>query len=187
MYASPQLPHHPEDLNWKDCRDFQCPKAPPDVRHWLLDTGSLTEHLVAASAGNFRVELLQHHWQRPLPSECRALQLPARSRAIVREVFLLCHGEPWVFARSVIPARSLHGRLQRLRKFSARSLGQLLFSDRSMRRQPFELARIPGEHSLIPAAVRQAETVWGRRCRFDLANKPILVSEIFLPTFKPWT
>lgn len=186
MYASPHLSHQPEDLNWKDYRDFLCPRAPLSTRHWLLDTGSLTEHLVTASHGQFRVQLLQHHWQRPLPSESRALQLPPRERAIVREVFLLCHNEPWVFARSVIPARSLRGRLQRLRKFSDRSLGQLLFNDRSMRRQAFELARIPGEHGSIPPEVRQRETLWGRRCKFTLGEKPILVSEIFLPAFRPW-
>lgn len=155
------------------------------MRDWLLDAGSLTQRLISASDNHFRVQLLCHHWQRPLPSERRILDLGLRDRAIVREVLLLCHGEPWVFARSVIPARSLHGSLRRLRKFSDSSLGELLFSDPSMRRQPFELSRIAGNHALIPASVRSDLAIWGRRCRFTLAGKPILVSEFFLPAFRP--
>lgn len=187
MYAPPRSPHHPADIDWRPLREFLCPKVPTATRAWLLDTGSLTQRLVDCSQHNFRVQLLSHHWQRPLPSERRALGLHRRELAIVREVYLLCHGQPWVFARSVIPAQTLSGRLRRLRKFSDSSLGQLLFSEVSMRRQPFELARIAGDHPALPPQVRQDLPLWGRRCRFTITGKPLLVSEIFLPAFQPWT
>lgn len=186
MYAATDTTHQPADIVWLDYELHRTPPVPPAARHWLLDPGSLTQRLIAASDNHFSVELLSHNWQRPLPDERRALGMASRDRAIVRQVLLRCHGEPWVFARSVIPARSMTGRLRRLRKFSDRSLGALLFRDVSIRRQPFEVTVIPGQHPLIPPAVRQPQPIWGRRCRFTLGRKPILVAEFFLPSFKPW-
>ena len=107
-----------------------------------------------------------------------------REQAVVREVVLRCFNQPWVFARSVIPASSLTGHLRQLRHLETKPLGAMLFSDPSMQRQPFQLAEIPGRDLQIPQPLHQDEALWGRRSRFELAGKPIMVSEIFLPEFK---
>lgn len=183
LYAPCPHIHHPRETEW---RDYHLATIPPEVKVWLLDAGSLTQRLIAASHNHFRVQLLQHCWQRPRLSESRALGMKEREWAIVREVILRCHDQPWVFARSIIPASSLGGHLRRLRRFSDNSLGELLFRDPSMQRCPFEVARIDGESRMLPAQLRHSATLWGRRCRFELAQKPILVAEIFLPAFEPW-
>ena len=108
-----------------------------------------------------------------------------REMAIIREVALLCADQPWVFARSVMPASSLTGRLRRLRKFGDSSLGDMLFRDPDMQRQPFQVALIDGASEQLPQALRQDQPLWARRCRFELADKPIMVSEMFLRDFKP--
>lgn len=190
MYAAHPAPHHPDTITWRHPRHYLAASLPGSVRRWLLDPGSLTRHLIAASDNQFRVELLGHRWQRPLASERRLLRMGMRDRGIVREVILRCHDQPWVFARSVIPARSLRGPLRRLRKFSDSSLGELLFREPGMHRGPFEVAQIDAGNALLPAALRRIDqagraTLWGRRCRFEIAGKPILVSEIFLPAFQP--
>ena len=66
-----------------------------------------------------------------------------------------------VFARSVIPASSLVGRLRRLRKFNDSFTGEMLFRDASMRRHRFQIAAIAGNDSQLPHALQQSGTFGG--------------------------
>jgi chorismate--pyruvate lyase len=61
----------------------------------------------------------------------------------------------------------------------------MLFRDPSMRRHPFQIASIDGNSPQLPNSLQQTGKLWGRRCRFEMAAKPIMVSEIFLSGFKP--
>lgn len=185
LHTAKTTAHQPGEANWQDYHHFTAKQLSASTRSWLLDSGSLTQRLIKASGKQFRVEVLHQHWQRPRLSEALLLDMPQRQLAIIREVLLLCNNEPWVYARSVMPVNSLTGRLRRLRTFDDRSLGALLFSEPSMRRQPFQLATIAGDSSHLPAQLHQAETLWGRRSRFELIGRPIMVSEIFLPAFRP--
>jgi chorismate--pyruvate lyase len=136
---------------------------------------------VRASNNRFRVRLLGQGWRRPLPAEHRALGLEGMRRALVREVLLECAGEPWVFARSVIPAASLAGELRHLRRFGERSLGALLFSTQGVQRGEFEVARLAPGDPLLAAHAGVAGTAWARRSLFRLRGRPLLVQEVFLP------
>lgn len=185
LYAVQPSRYHPREANWQDYHHYTATQLSSAVRPWLLDRGSLTRRLIKASGNQFKVQVLQQNWQRPRMSEACLLGMPQRELAIVREVVLLCAGEPWVFARSVIPAGSVTGRLRRLRKFNDSSLGEMLFKDPSMRRKTFQIARIDGDSQQIPASLHQTHQLWGRRCRFELANQPIMVSEVFLTSFSP--
>ena len=140
-----------------------------------------------ASAGEFSVQVLNQSLQLPRLSEMRALALPPRRLALIREVILFGSGQPWVYARSVIPLSTLTGRLRKLRHLDSRPLGALLFSDPSMRREPVEIACHTGSNSQMPMALGDfQDPMWGRRSVFRLDNKPLLVSEIFLPSFTPY-
>jgi chorismate lyase len=157
------------------------------LRGWLLDRGSLTQRLIDASNDAFRVEVLNQRMALPLLSEARALGLPTHQRALVREVVLYGCDEPWVYARSIIPVKTLTGRLRSLRKLDNRPLGALLFNDRSMQRGDIEIACMNTATHLQPSLPKNIEgTVWGRRSVFTLDQKPLLVSEMFLPGFKPY-
>ncbi len=102
----------------------------------------------------------------------------------MREVTLMCYEQPWVFARSIIPISSTRGHLRHLRKWADDSLGELLFKDPGMRREPFEIARINASHDLLPNDLKSEQYIWGRRSLFFLRSKPLLVCEIFLPAFQ---
>ncbi|MCB1615384.1 MAG: chorismate lyase [Pseudomonadales bacterium] len=147
--------------------------------NWLLDRGSLTRRLIEAGEGDFRVEILRQGVGTPRCDESRALGLCSRQRALIREVLLYVKGEPWVYARSVIPCQSLQGPLAYLKKLDNRPLGALLFRDPGMRRSPIEIGRLPA--SRVPLAVSGPR--WGRRSVFWLKGKPLLVSETFLYDF----
>ena len=176
-----------EDPHWRPCARFTSAELPAGHRPWLLDDGSLTGRLIELKRGPFAVERLYQGWQVPLPSERRLLRMSPRQQALVREVALLVAGEPQVFARSVFPIASLTGGLTHLRRLQNRSLGAILFRDPGMRRSPFELAHIPGDSGYLPRQLHQAEPAWGRRSRFEIEGKGLLVSEIFLRQFSPWT
>jgi chorismate-pyruvate lyase len=121
---------------------MQSQLLPANARRWLLDEGSLTAQLQAASGNRLRVRVLSQQWRRPRAGGApRARRSRTHEVALVREVLLECAGEPWVFARSVTacghadwtpaPPASLRRTLARAR---------LLFATRGLRREPFELA-----------------------------------------------
>lgn len=156
---------------------------PPPWRSWLLAQGSLTKRLVTASGGDFRVQMLAQALRRPLPEERAALGLPQRRVALVREVLLLGRGEPWVYARSVIPLTVLRGRYGFLRRLGTKPLGALLFRDAGIRRGAIEVTqRMPPR--FLPKTPAES-LAWVRRSVFYLDQQPLLVAEMFLPGFRP--
>ena len=184
MYAVHHHRYQPDEPAWRALHRYTRAGLPPAIRPWLLDPGSLTARLITASGGNFRVKVLQQSWQRPRFSERRLLGMDDREWGIVREVELRCNDEPWVFARSVIPASSVQGRLRHLRKFRNSALGAMLFSDPGMSRTPYEIALLDGCSVAIPSRLRCDDALWGRRSCFYLNGLPLMVSEIFLPAFR---
>ena len=172
---------------WRPTPQFTIAELPPACRSWLLDDGSLTVRLSAMGRGEFRVRRLFQGWQLPLLSEIRLLGVPPRQRALVREVGLMLAGQTVVFARSVFPVASLTGDLTHLRYLQNQSLGAILFSHPGMRRNPFELSLIPGDSDYLPAELRQTDPAWGRRSRFIIGGRSLMVSEVFLQDFTPWT
>ncbi len=170
--------------NWRLPSQMQLSGLPIEVRPWLLDESSLTERLIRKTDGQFRVERLSQGWRRPQPSESELLGLPHGQWALVREVALQCFDEPWVYARSVIPAATLSGRLRRLRRLQNESLGALLFQHPQLRREAFEITRLPPGSSYIHPSLRQESPAWARRSRFVLYGHAILVSEVFLERFQ---
>lgn len=99
---------------------------------------------------------------------------------LVRQVLLCCGDTPLVYANTVIPATTIQGAQRRYANMGNRPLGAMLFSDRTMRREPVEVGILPAKH---PASqyTRSVEPVWGRRSVFRVAGKPLLVSEYFMP------
>jgi chorismate--pyruvate lyase len=156
-------------------------KLKHDIAHidWLLDKSSLTQKLIEKSQGHFRVELLQQSIHAISFAEKRALGLSPRQWAVSREVILYGNQTPWVYARTVIPISTLKGALRRLYYLGNKPLGEALFADPSMKRESVEIAQFHCQHLPIAPAINAA--TWGRRSVFRLSNKPLLVSEIFLP------
>lgn len=150
---------------------------------WLLDKGSLTARLVARSHGHFHVEVLRQQIARPALSEWRCLNMGRSGLALIREVVLCGHQQPWVFARSVLPLTSLTGSLRHLRKQDARPLGAFLFSQPHLQRSAIAVSRLKRHHGYVPEPLTSDKPLWGRRSVFYLENKPLLVSEVFLDAF----
>ncbi|WP_229838154.1 chorismate--pyruvate lyase family protein [Cellvibrio zantedeschiae] len=153
------------------------------MRSWLLDNGSLTAKLLKLSQGDFRVEVLRQLNARASLSEAQALGINPHQICLIREVILRGHNQPWVFARSVLPLSSLTGNLRHLRKQGNRPLGAFLFSQPHLKRSPIALSLISRHHAYVPEKLVGDAQIWGRRSIFSLSDKPLLVSEVFLPGF----
>jgi len=172
---------------WKPQSRYPNSAVPPGLRDWLLDTASLTLRLQHLCPGRFRVRLLSQTWGRPLGHEARLLEMKPGMLALIRQVQLLCGERAWVYARTVIPVPSLSGRTQRLAHLGSRPLGGMLFADPNLQRGRIELARLVTGQAMHSAATSHLghcpDEIWGRRTVFRFDDRPLLVSEVFLPEF----
>ena len=163
------------------------PSAVPAVAwSWITEPGSLTRRVQEGCAGVFDLRLLRQGWGEALPSERRLLRADRHGRDLIREVELLCDGAPRIFARTVLPARSLIGRTRELSRLGTRPLGAVLFADPTTRRSTIEFARLSPAHALFAVATAHAvgdrpAELWARRTVYRYAGRPLLVNEIFLP------
>ncbi|MDH5395751.1 MAG: chorismate lyase [Gammaproteobacteria bacterium] len=159
---------------------------PADIAPWLFEQGSLTRRILQNCKNTFRVEVLSQDWQRPMLNEAMRLGARAEQHALIREVLLYCGDTPWVYARSVLPYKTLTGPRRHLGKLGNRPLGEILFSDPGIQRDALEIAKIKQGQRMFNRATHRLpalpEFVWGRRSVFYLHDKPLLVNEVFLPT-----
>jgi len=177
---------HPRSLLFRRepvWRDVPAVHAPVFIRSWLEEPGSLTARLRRAAGWGFSVRLVEQGFARPFPSESRLLALPARCRALSREVVLMGRERPVVLARTVLPPQALRGEHCALARLGNRPLGEVLFAQRGLRRPRLEFACVAPE-DWLPSARREFgldEPVWGRRSLYQVGKVSLLVCEFFLP------
>ena len=158
------------------------------MRTWLYNDASLTARLVAGCSEKFSVEVLRQRYTRVQRNEARLLNIPLQQYALLREVYLYCGRVRVVYARSIIPLKTLTGKQRRLAYLGNRPLGGFLFSCPSMQRGQVQLACIPAGDPVFNRATKAEDShesqLWGRRSVFRLDNKPLIVAEIFLPSIR---
>ena len=180
-------------MSIRDWTKWQRPQKrmmPAELTSWLTDTGSLTRRLQSHNQYDFSVQVLGNSWMKPLPDECRLLSVPMTQMAYQREVQLMDGEHANVYARTVIPLATFQAMKQRFTGLGTKPLGELLFTDPTVRRDPIEVACLkPGQWLYEMALLEQQERpeeLWARRSRFYLGGKVLLVNEVFLPTLL-WT
>ncbi|MFT5298272.1 MAG: chorismate--pyruvate lyase [Colwellia sp.] len=150
---------------------------------WLLDPSSLTTRL-SQCCERFRVEVLGQEIQSCSIEESTS-DIRAAEQVLVREVLLYCDDVPQVFARSILPLKSLTGEEQQLAHLGNQSLGQVLFSNKDLYRKCIEISAFSQSSAVSKLALQlelPAQTeLWGRRSTFVLHDKPLMVAEVFLP------
>ncbi len=179
-----------QEPSWREAHSFFKNTAPKELQNWLTGRGSLTRRIICAcnqSPKNtgFRVAVIHQAWEKPSLSEAKLLGMKSNELGFVRQVYLYCGKQPWVYAKTVIPRATLHGELQKLTSLGTQPLGEILFANRHISRDAIQIANITQNHTLFNVATAKstvtAISIWGRRSVFTIAEKPLLVSEIFLP------
>ena len=160
------------------------PMGSGPYRHWLVDGGSLTRRL-QRRCSDFAVQRVRLLDARPRQDEAQLLRTSSRRLALLREVRLLCGGQPVVFAHSVLPHKSLRGAWLGLARLGDRPLGGQLFADPRVVRTPLEFKKLHRHHALYRKATahlkERPSSIWARRSVFSLGCAAILVTEVFLP------
>lgn len=155
----------------------------PKIISWLLDKASLTNKL-EQEYNEFRVQVKQ---QLSTDSNKSTLSgyFPYPERVLVREVFLYCDGVPTIFAQTEIPYSTLSDTQESLATLGCEPLGKVLFQDKSLQRSNIEVAQFTqnSQLHLFSQSLQQPceHSLWARRSLFYVDNKPLLVSEVFLP------
>jgi len=139
-------------------------------RSWLQEKGSLTLRLKSHAKQDFKVRVLSEEVTTAHEHEVDLLGC-LKQRVWVRQVFLEVDGDPWVFARSVMPLDARGLLRHRLTQVGNRALGHVLFSDPLIKRGPFVFCA-PNQLSL--------PSLWGRASCFSGQNVRLLVAEHFL-------
>lgn len=171
---------------WRVASSWPQNKIPTSLAPVLLDSGSSTQWLRAACGKTLKLKLINQSWKGLINSEYQLLKIRNRSVALVREVEIKGHGKPWMLARAVFPLSTLTGKTKfLLKQLDDRPLGELLFQDPNLMRSEFELSLLDLATCEYPFVREYAKKIkglqWGRRSIFWYHQKPILLTEIFLP------
>jgi chorismate lyase len=165
------------------------PAHPHRLRRWITGRGSLTEAIVA-DFDRFNLLRIRQTQALPYHDERRELNLRVHEIAITREVLLRDGELPLVFAHSVVARDDLRGAWRGLSRLGCRPLAEMLFRDPTVVRLPMEYRQIDWRHPLFKRANAvapfSASTVWARRSVFLKAQRPLLVTEVFLPAMLAW-
>lgn len=167
--------HHALNASWGDCRWQPHPQlvdAPAGGwRDWLTARGSLTRKLSQAAQQSITVQVLSQGVGQVSRAEARWLQ-QSHGRVSVRHVMLCVNGEPWVFARSLLPLSQPHPLYRAWQGLGRQALGHVLFNLPSVTRGALYHCR--------PAQL-PITSLWGRASCFSYHDAPLLVCEHFLP------
>lgn len=137
--------------------------------HWLLEPDSLSRRF-QRYCEHFSVSLIEQFRVDPSQLTDDERSLIGDGDCLVRKVVLKGDGEPWVFARTLIPLSTLTGPERDLERLGEMPLGFRVFTDRSARRDALMVANVGTKD----------EPMWARRSRLWINDKPLLVAELFL-------
>ncbi len=149
----------------------------PLLTSWLNERGSLTARL-RETWGEVSVEVIEEGLTTPLPTEADRLAMPHGAAAWVRCVWLRCHGQARLYARTVIPQWSPLNPWVQVQQLGRQPLGELLFRATDLERSAFEWCGDADWPSPDPAAAHV--NALARRCLFQREGAPLLLSEAFL-------
>lgn len=151
---------------------------------YLQSEGSTTQWMQAFCGERYRIEVTQQAWNKPLLSEAKALATASHHYMWTRRVVIYGNETPWMLGRTIIPRMSLRGAFRLVQTLGTRSIGEFLFKQKNLQRSPFvyALANTAWLSQLWPEySAVLSEPVYLRRSIFWVANKPLLLTEAFLP------
>lgn len=127
----------------------------------------------------------------PTLDEAISLGIKRNQLAWIREVALLCDGQPVVFAHTVLPFRPRGALTRWFERLGSRSLGAVLFSHHGFSRGALRTRRIDHRHALYQPTIDAMQlapsappTLWARRSRFVFRSQSVLVTEVFSPALR---
>lgn len=171
-------------VKWLSLQEAQRLLKPDQYMH-LADSGSLTQRVQKACAGEFSVQLIEHEIAQAAPLERQILKLDDTTDVISRKVFLCCDRRPVIFARTLVGLTENNRSLTaRIRTLGTHSLGSLLFSDPLAEKISMHLASIPGNDVFFKSAGLSThlknDEFWVRRNLYEYEGCELIVYEAYI-------
>ncbi|NKB47687.1 MAG: chorismate lyase, partial [Legionellales bacterium] len=140
---------------------------------WLSTDQSLTAK--AMRHGVVQVHNLRNQQQLATVAQRRLFNLASRQPLYQREIMLTCDDQPWWLAYTITPFYTTQRTWRLLKHLGNRSLGDILFHDRRVRRAESWIAPITRHQPLpldLPFTLTDEYIVWSKSTRYWLANHP---------------
>jgi chorismate lyase len=173
------------NLHWQNKETARLMLCDKRLQSFLFQKGSLTRFIQQRCRGSFHVDLITESWCYPMPDEKHLLPLRNHEITFIRESWLKCNNQRLVYARTVIPRKTLKGKNQKLTRLGTKPLGKILFNDNTTYRTNMRYAKIPVNCELHKETTKGSDIsseLWGRQSLFYIKNNPLLITEVFLPT-----
>ncbi|EFE53459.1 chorismate lyase [Providencia rettgeri DSM 1131] len=156
-----------QPIHWLAENDKNDKIVPANILDWLLELGSMTKRFEQHSQQVTVIPYLERYVSQDKLSADEMQSLPESPRYWVREVVMYGDGIPWLLGRTIIPEETLTDDDQQLVDIGRMPLGRYLFSRESLTRDYIHIGSCANR--------------WVRSSRLRLSNKPLLLTEIFLP------
>ena len=170
-------------LDWKDKKSAQLHLKEHQIQRFLFSEGSLTQLIQNNCSGFFNVQVLSETHNKAMDDEATLLSINIDESCFIRKSLLKNDEQTLVYARTVIPEKTLTGN-EELTTLGDKPLGDVLFSDESTYRSEIRYAKIPVDCEIYSEATKGlniTSELWGRQSLLYIEQKPLLITEIFLP------
>ncbi len=171
-------------LDWQNKESAKLNFSDERTHPFLFHKGSLTHYIQQHCTGSFSIELISEAWILPMSDEAQLLSLQNDEFTFIRKSRLKCDNQTLVYARTVIPKKTLEGENHKLTNLGEEPLGNILFNDSSTYRSEMRYAEIPVDCELHKEAINKLKItseLCGRQSQFFIKEQPLLITEIFLP------
>ena len=153
--------------SWITSKEFHNESISTHVKSWLTETGPITNRI--KSNGTFKLELIKDEVGTVNRIDANFLGEDL-GEIKIREVLLLSNNKPKVFARSLIPNRTIEKGLSELGELGSKPLGDILFEKEIFKKIETVFAKFSESGNLY----------WGRKSKYLVKVYPLSVMEIFL-------
>ena len=141
--------------------------ANENIKSWLIEKGPITKRI--KSKESFKLNLIKDEISAVDDSEKKFLE-ETSDNIKVREVILLGNNIPRVYAKSLIPIRTIENGFSRLGELGTKPLGDILFEKEIFKKTNVVYAQFQDQDSIF----------WGRKTKYIVKNMPLSVMEVFL-------
>ena len=138
-----------------------------NIKSWLIEKGPITKRI--KSEESFKLNLIKDEISAVDDSEKKFLE-ESSDKIKVREVILMGNNIPRVYAKSLIPIRTIENGFSRLGELGTKPLGDILFEKEIFKKTDVVYAQFQVQDSIF----------WGRKTKYIVKNMPLSVMEVFL-------
>mgnify|MGYP001156838444 CR=1 FL=1 len=137
------------------------------IKSWLLEEGPITSRIKSNEL--FKLSLIKDQIEKVDLQEIEFLGKEI-GQVKIREVILFGDEQPRVFARSLIPVKTIKDGFSKLGELGTKPLGDILFEREVFKKIEVVYAKFTNSENIF----------WGRKSKYLVKNLPLSVMEVFL-------